>query len=150
MDRATLLRLWDESWTTGLFAAPWSKAIDGLTPQQAAWHPAGTDGKPRKSIWQNLTHVTFWRNYLLHRVRGAAEMDPVAVEAANWPEPHEVSERAWKDAREHLKASHDAIRAAIADEATPLDRIMYMLPHDAYHLGQVMYIRAMLGLPVIE
>jgi len=31
----------------------------------------------------------------------------------------------------------------------PVEKLRYLLPHDAYHLGQVMYVRALQGLPAI-
>ena len=57
MDRTLLAKLWADSWDKGLWAVSWQQAIAGLTPQQAMWKPAPN----RKSIWQMISHVTFWR-----------------------------------------------------------------------------------------
>lgn len=35
-------------------------------------------------------------------------------------------------------------------KANPLDRLQYHLFHNSYHLGQIMYLRAMQGLKPIE
>lgn len=31
-----------------------------------------------------------------------------------------------------------------------LERLVYHLPHESYHMGQIMYLRAMQGLPPLE
>ncbi len=69
--------------------------------------------------------------------------------AGNFAAPSDVSEAAWKAAQDRLTKSHDAIRTALADEKTPVDKIRYLLPHDAYHLGQVMLLRGLQGIPAI-
>ena len=66
MDRRTLLKLWDESWDQGIWIAPWSKAVRGLSPRQAALHPAAG----RHSIWQIVNHVCIWREYTLTKLDG--------------------------------------------------------------------------------
>jgi hypothetical protein len=145
MDRTALTKLWDEFWESGLFAAPWSKAID-VTPEQAAWSPV----PGRKSIWQIVNHVIFWRTYVLDRARGGPQLTPEEIERRNWEPPTAVTPEAWRQTRTRLRDSHTRLREAVADPGTTLDRIQYMLPHDAYHLGQIMYVRALQGLPVIE
>ena len=59
MQRDELLKLWNDAWTEGLWAAAWGKAIDDLTPAQATWTPA----PGRHSIWQIVNHVIFWREH---------------------------------------------------------------------------------------
>src|SRR4029450_9504565 len=43
-DRELIIKWWDEAWTEGLWAAAWSKSIDGLRPQQAGGEPPGGVG----------------------------------------------------------------------------------------------------------
>ncbi len=145
MDRATLARLWSEFWDRGLFAAPWELAVD-VSAAQAAWSPA----PGRKSIWQNVNHVIFWRTYVVHRLRGGANKSEAEINAANWAVPDPPTESAWARARKDLEASHRLIEAAVADPALGTERLEYLLAHDAYHLGQIMYIRALQGMPPIE
>lgn len=146
MDRAMLLALWDESWETGIWITPWIKAVEGLSAVQAAWKPAAA----RHSIWQNVTHVVFWRTITLDTLAGRARPPQDVMDRLNFAEPGAATEPAWKDARQRLAASHMALRAAIADEKNQLDRLKYHLGHDAYHLGQIMYLRALQGLSPIE
>ena len=146
MDRELLIKWWTESWNDGLWAAPWAKAIVGLTPQQAAAQPA----PGRHSIWQIVNHMIFWRENVLAQVAGKPKADAAEVERRNWEMPAQISQAAWDAARERLAQTQRDVAAAFADPGRPVERIAYFLPHDCYHIGQIMYVRAWLGLPSIE
>ena len=143
MDRSTLAQLWKESWDTDTWTASWTKALDGLTPEQAAWRPA----PGRHSIWQNVQHVTFWRNVTLDMLAGRPRPSDADTDARQFALPAEPSTAAWADARGRLAQSHQRLLEAIQDERNSLERPRYHLAHDAYHLGQIMYIRALQNLP---
>lgn len=149
MDREELLRIWDQSWDGDLWIAPWGRALEGLTAEQAAWRPRGRDGSERHSIWQNVTHILVWRNVTFDMLAGRPRPDEAELRARNFALPEAVTEPAWAAAREAFAESHRRMRALIADPAAPLERPHSHLVHDAYHLGQIMYIRAMLGLPAV-
>lgn len=151
MDRQELARWWDEAARDGVWWAPWSRAVEGLTAEQAAWKPA-----PRRhSIWELVSHMTFWREYITYRNQGGAPSSQAEVDRQNWQEPAEITEEAWQAARERFAASHTRVRALLADPNAPappkpeLDP-RYFLFHDSYHVGQIMYIRALLGLEALE
>ncbi|MGE3106954.1 MAG: DinB family protein [Phycisphaerales bacterium] len=145
MHEIDLLAWWDGAWDEGLWYAPWSKAIDGLTPEQAAWTP----GPGRHSIWSIVNHMSFWREHSLRTLRGQRPTSD-EVERRNFEGPLEVTEAGWRAARERFASLQEQIRSVIADPAGDLSRIRYHLPHDSYHVGQIMYLRAMQGLPAIE
>ncbi len=142
MDRQTLLELWDGSWDGDIWFAPWTKALAGLTPQQATWKP----GPGRHSIWQNVSHVAFWREYSTALVHNLPKPSKEDVERRNFEEPAAVTVPAWDAAKKRLEETHHQVRSVIADPTLPLDRVKYHLAHDAYHLGQIMQTRAMQGL----
>lgn len=146
MDRAALLKHWNDAWSEGLWAAAWSKAAAGLTPQQAAWTPA----PGRHSIWQVVEHMVFWREDNLRRLAGSGPPGKEQLAAGNFPRIAEATEKAWKAALDRFEQSQRRIAEAIADPKNPLDRVQYLLPHDCYHVGQVMYLRALQSLPPIE
>ena len=148
MDRETLLKLWDESWDQGIWIAPWSKAVSGLTAAQAAWRPAAG----RHSIWQNVNHVCLWREHTVAKAMGGPGLPREILEERNFeqPEGHAATSEAWVMTVGRLKATHDGVRKLIADPAGALERPTYHLGHDCYHLGQIMQLRAMQGLPPIE
>jgi hypothetical protein len=146
MDRSSFVKLYEDLWSNGLWAAPWSKAVADLSPQQAAWKPAAE----RKSAWQIVSHVTFWRNYFLQKLKNPdMKMPEEEILRQQWAVPDQPTDAAWSDARKNLEASHTAIAAAMKEEAS-VDRIAPILGHDAYHLGQVMYLRALQGLKPID
>lgn len=145
----TLLQLWDQSLTGGLWFAAWRAALADLTPQQAAWKPA----PQRHSIWEIVNHVSFWREVTLRKARGGSSPGDDEVARENFRGPAEPTSAAWKADMDRFEASHAAMRALIADPAIaaePHTRATHHLGHDSYHLGQVMYLRGMQGLKSVE
>lgn len=145
-DRSLLAGLWNDGWNEGLWAAAWGKSIEGLTPQEAAWSPA----PGRHSIWQIVLHMCFWREESLRRVDGQVKAAAEVVKANNFPEISTVSAKAWEDARERLARSQAAVLAAMQGGPNDPSRLMYLITHDSYHMGQINYLRAMLGKSPIE
>lgn len=146
MDRTTLLAQWDNFWTTGLFAAPASKAFDDLTAAQAAWTPAAG----HHGVWHNANHIMFWRRYAITRARKGVLPDNDEVNRRNWLVPTPADDLAWASAKQEWQESHQFVREAIADESLPADTAINLLAHDSYHLGQIMYVRALQGMKPIE
>lgn len=145
MDRSTLLAHWNEAETKGLWAAPWNKCVADVTAAQAAWKPH----PKRHSIWQLVNHIGFWRRHELLNLRGE-KPDDAEVTRRNWEEPSDPTPPAWVTAVRWLSESHRQIAHAMADERNSLERLRFLLPHDCYHFGQIMYVRALQGLAPIE
>jgi hypothetical protein len=146
VDRESLLKLWDESWSDGIWFGSWTRATTGLSAEQAAWHP-----KPGlHSIHQLVEHINFWRENTLGALAGLPKPEADEIGRRNFPEPAVVSEEAWRAVRERLEQTHRRVRDAIADEGQPVDRLRYHLAHDANHLGQILYLRRMQGLDPVE
>lgn len=146
-DARTLLQsFWNNAWTEGLWAASWSKSIEGLTPEQAAWSPA----VGRHSIWQIVLHMVFWRENELRRFATGAPPSAEEVAKLNFPEITDTSREAWDAARARLLETQNRLAAIYADPSKDLERAKYLVPHDAYHFGQINYLRALQNLPPIE
>lgn len=145
-DREFILSQWNAAWTEGLWAAAWSKSIDGLTPQQAAWSPAAG----RHSIWQIVLHMVFWRENELRRFATGQPPSKEEIAEKNFPKIPEVSQSAWDTARQRLTDTQERIAAVYADPSKDIHRAQYLLPHDSYHVGQINYLRALQGLAPIE
>lgn len=159
MDREHLLTLWDELWETGLYAGSLSKAIEDLTAAQAAWRPDLPTGQrhQRHSIWQICHHMIFWREVVVRRTMGGPRPTEEEIASRNFDAPTDDPADApdatsgnWRDTREKLGESHRLVRSAIADLTLSTERIPYLIAHDCYHLGQIMLLRAMQGLPPVE
>ncbi|MGH7244621.1 MAG: DinB family protein [Phycisphaerales bacterium] len=155
--REFVTKLWNDAFTQGLWAASWSKSLEGLTAQQAAWQPPdavslhGQAGK-RHSIWQNVLHMCLWREHWLRRLVGQ-KTPKEDLERLNFPEITDISEGAWASARARFIESQKQIGAALANSAVSdeqFEAIAHFLPHDCYHFGQINYLRAMQGLQPIE
>ena len=141
-----LRELWRNWWEGDIWIAPWSKALDGLTPEQAAWKPPGG----RHSIWQLVNHVLYWRNITLRRVAGnapPASFQPAHVE--QFAEPATIDAQSWEAARAQILETHQRIQRCLDDPAVSVVLVRYHLPHDSYHLGQIMLLRALQGLPAV-
>jgi uncharacterized damage-inducible protein DinB len=146
-DRQLITQWWNEAWSAGLWAASWSKSVDGLTPQQAAWVPA----PGRHSIWQIVLHMIFWRESWLRRVETGQKPTDDEIKQGNFPAVTEASQQAWDRVRHRFEQTQRRTSEAIAAHPEPeADPLMYFLPHDCYHFGQINLLRALQGLPAIE
>lgn len=145
MERPAVIDLWNALHTNGGWIAAWSKAVQGLTPQQAAWKPQ----PQRHSIWQNLHHMTFWREYAVARQRGTAKLDDAQIQQRNWEEPAAVTDAAWAAAVARYEASHKVVGDALADPEIAHGHLAQLIGHDCYHVGQIMQLRSMQGLDPI-
>lgn len=146
MHRLTLLKTWNDAWTDGLWAAPWSKALSGLTAEEAAQPPAAG----RHSIWQIVNHLIFWREVCTLSARGKPSPDKAERERRNWLTPEVVSDKAWTEMQRGFEQSQQSVRGCLEDESVDPKNFEYLAAHDNYHIGQIMQIRAMLGKAPIE
>lgn len=147
--------LYDEDWQ---WQPPLSGALRGLTAAQAAWKPAPS----RHSIWQIVRHLILWKRGVLNAWDGDPP-DGEHLAAADW---HEAAgtEAGWeRDRRTLLELSEQFLtRSRALDDAglfrqiawykggpsQPLAmRLVRTTTHDIYHAGQIMYVRALQGIP---
>ncbi|MBZ0172357.1 MAG: DinB family protein [Phycisphaerales bacterium] len=144
--RAFVALGFDAAWSTGLWAASWSKSLEGLTPEQAAWSP----GAGRHSIWQQVLHMVFWRENVLRRLETGERYTEEEIEALNWPEIAEVTQEAWEEAKARFRDTQRRVLAGLRSAEPKYDVLTSFLPHDCYHFGMINAIRATLGLRAIE
>lgn len=157
---ATTVVDWLEASWRSAYHAPVGKAIDGLTAAQAFWRPA----PERHSIWQNVMHMAYWREYFIRAIEGdPAFPSPAELEVHNWPRhPDPADEGAWAKARQRLEATQERLVALL--RSLPPERleapvwgdeplaqgIVHYMRHDSYHVGQIMLLRALQGLSPID
>lgn len=144
---------WDHTWAAE--GAVWARALEGLTAEQAAWSPPNAPGVAdtagvRRSVWQIVEHMIFWRENMVLRAEGQNAPTREAFLARNFPEIRDRSEGPWADTRRRFDDSHRAVGAAVRAWPERAGQAMELLPHDAYHIGQVCYLRAMLGLAPLQ
>lgn len=138
---------------------PLSQALGGLTAAQAAWKPA----PERHSIWQIVRHLILWKGGVLEAWNGNPP-DGRQLLARDWREAADGNEADWARDRQILLAISAELlsRVSAVDDAglsraidwyqgrhrQPLAlRVVRTTTHDAYHAGQIQYLRALQGVP---
>lgn len=121
---------------------PASLAIDGLTAEQANWK----DETGNHSIAQLTTHLIFWNERLLKQFKG----ETVEEFGGDNTETFEVDNESWSalSARLDQVLSEWEEQVSAADEAKLgewYSNIAHIGTHNAYHTGQILYIRKMKG-----
>ncbi len=140
---------------------PLVDAIRDLTAAQAAWRPA----PQRHSIWQIVDHLSLWKEYFAARLRGEPVGQPSDwAKGRDWRAIEGVAERTWQASVHRLMSARVGLKAEFAKRtdddlerllpgsrtASPLYTVRYTVlgdaEHDAYHCGQICYIRALQGI----
>lgn len=122
---------------------PVNIAIDGLTSEQANWN----DGSGNHSVAQLTSHLIFWNNQVLAKFKGE---NPEAFNGDNEETFKAYSEKEWDDAVKKIDAILTEWEKLVqeADENKLKDwysTIAHIGTHNAYHTGQIVYIRKLQG-----
>ncbi len=117
-------------------------AIAGLTPEQAAWK----DETDNHSIAQLVNHLIFW-NQQLAKFKGEK---PATSSGDNKETFAALDKATWDSSVKQLDEVLTALEETIeeADEAKLAKwagTIARISTHNAYHTGQIIYIRKMKG-----
>jgi hypothetical protein len=123
--------------------APLSVAIDGITVEQANWKEKGAD----HSIAELTTHLIFWNQEELTKFLNQPE---VKFSGDNKETFSAVDKDSWpatvKKADSVLTNWENAIAAADEKKLEAwYDIISHISTHNAYHTGQIVYIRKVQG-----
>jgi DinB superfamily len=112
-------------------------AIEGLTPEQATWK----DDTENHSIAQLVNHLIFWNQQQLAKFKGekpapfSGDNKETFSDKAGWETSVKQIDdvlKAWE------KAIEDADEAKLAKWYSTIAKIS---THNAYHTGQIIYIR---------
>jgi uncharacterized damage-inducible protein DinB len=122
---------------------PANIAVQGLTAEQASWR----DGKENHSIGQLAAHLVFWNRQNLAKFNG----EPTEKFSGNNNETFETFDaKNWaaivKDLDDVMTAWEKAVESA--DDAKLnawASTIAHIGTHNAYHTGQILYIRKQQG-----
>jgi len=122
---------------------PIDSAIDGLTVAQANW----TDGKGNHSIAQLTSHLIFWDARTLQQFKGET---PNKYDGNNDETFAPVDETTWpatvKKIDEVMTEWENAVQAADEAKLTKwYSTIAHIGTHNAYHIGQILYVRKLQG-----
>jgi uncharacterized damage-inducible protein DinB len=122
---------------------PGNVAMAGLTPEQARW----TDGKGGHSVGQLTYHLVFWNSQELAKFKGEK---PPAFGGNNDETFNDFDAKKWADTVKQYddvmtaweKAVESADDEKLAKWASAIDHVA---THNAYHIGQILYVRKLQG-----
>lgn len=122
---------------------PANVAVEGVTAEQANW----TDGKGNHSIGQLVNHLVFWNTQELAKFRGE---QPPKFSGDNDETFTSFDVKQWdstvKQLDEVLTAWEYAVEAADDKKVEAwASTIAHIGTHNAYHIGQIVYIRKLQG-----
>jgi uncharacterized damage-inducible protein DinB len=118
---------------------PANTAVDGLTAEQVAW----TDGKGNHSVGQLANHLVFWNSRELAKFKG----EPEAEFSGNNDETfNSFDTKKWNETVRQLDEVLTEIEKIVesADEAKLKEwssEIAHIGTHNAYHIGQIVFVR---------
>jgi uncharacterized damage-inducible protein DinB len=123
--------------------APASVAVQGVTPEQASWTP----GEGNHSIGQLANHLIFWNSQQLAKLEGT---QPAKYRGDNNETFNSFDSKNWPATVQKLDDVMTAWEKAVetADEKkleSWASTITYIATHNAYHIGQIVYIRKLQG-----
>jgi hypothetical protein len=146
-ERLFLLELLDEAFDKKSWHGPNLRgAIRGITPEQAAWRPAGD----RHNIWELTLHSAYWKYVVRRRILREKRGSFVLPGSNFFERPvgrESLSESAWKQDIAILDDEHRKLRTAVVELAakqfTPAacHLIRGAAAHDLYHAGQIRLLR---------
>lgn len=122
---------------------PANVAVEGLTADQANW----TDGKGNHSIGQLAYHLVFWNAQSLAKFKGekpakfSGNNDETftAFDAKQWADTVQQLDKVMADLEKFVETADDK---TIEKNAST---IAHIGAHNAYHIGQIIYIRRLQG-----
>ena len=118
---------------------PANTAVAGLTAEQASW----TDGKGNHSVGQLTNHLIFWNRQSLAKFKGE---QPEKFSGNNDETFNAFDAKKWSETVKQLDDVLTEWERAVegADEAKLKDWysvIAHIGTHNAYHIGQIVYVR---------
>ena len=129
------------------------KALRGLDPEARGKRPA----KGLHSVWEEFEHMRRAQEDILRYTLDAAWKSPGFPEGY-WPERPRPTETEWKASVKAFRADLDEVVALARDEKrdltarlphgegrTYLRQVLLVADHNAYHLGQIVQTRKLLG-----
>lgn len=118
-------------------------AVEGVSPEQAQWTPK----EGNHSVGQLVNHLAFWNSRALLRFKGEK---PGAYDGNNDETFNKFDQKTWNDTVERLNTTMKEWEQAVTDASeTKLSEsaslIAHIGAHNAYHVGQIIYIRKLQG-----
>lgn len=122
---------------------PIDGAVDGLTAEQASWK----DGAGNHSVGQLTNHLLFWNRQELAKFKGqspekfSGNNDETFnnFDARKWSDTVKQLDQVMTDLENFVEAADDKTLQTWASE------IAHIGTHNAYHVGQMIFVRKLQG-----
>ncbi|USG64664.1 DinB family protein [Brevibacillus ruminantium] len=132
---------------------PLKDALAGLTAAQASWRPPGEAGN---TIWENVSHLLFYKERLLQRLQNQDEVTADSNDDTFTPSGGPEDEAAWQADVKRMETVHHQLRSLLEtfdedafDRPSPIKTlglsVWSIILHDAFHTGQIVQIRKLQG-----
>ena len=137
--REVLLSELRSTHTSAEWFVPANTAVKGLTAEQANW----TDGKGNHSVGQLAYHLVFWNRRNLAKLKGESlekfsgnnDETFARFDSKTWSETVKQLDEVMTELEEWVES---ADQAKLKESA---QMITHISTHDAYHIGQIIYVR---------
>ena len=149
--RATLLAELHSSHDKAEWFVPLNTAVAGLTADQAKWVPVNSgrngDSSANHSVGMLAYHLWFWNSRALAKFKN----EPLPQAPGNNDETfNDYTASSWsttvRDLDQVMKSLEDLVaHASDADLERWAPTIVNICTHNAYHTGQILYVRKLQG-----
>ena len=137
--REVLLSELRSTHTSAEWFVPANTAVKGLTAEQANW----TDGKGNHSVGQLAYHLVFWNRRNLAKLKGESlekfsgnnDETFAKFDSNTWSETVKQLDEVMKELEEWVESADEAKLKESAQVIT------HISTHNAYHVGQIIYVR---------
>lgn len=152
--KTLLLQQWASCLDEEDWFPPLEKVLENITLEQATWKPA--EGA-MNSIWELVCHLLFYKKRLLMRFLGETANEPQAENnestfriptetVQNWKETKQEYFDVHRELEKILAKSEDEdLYRQIPGERSLVLELKSLAMHDAYHIGQIVFISKMQG-----
>lgn len=152
--KTLLLQQWASCLDEEDWFPPLEKVLENITLEQATWKPA--EGA-MNSIWELVCHLLFYKKRLLMRFLGETANEPQAENnestfriptetVQNWKETKQEYFDVHRELEKILAKSEDEdLYRQIPGERSLVLELKSLAMHDAYHIGQIVFLSKMQG-----
>jgi DinB superfamily len=150
--RSILLSQLKSTHTSEEWFVPVNVAVAGLTPDQAKWIPKSEGGAKNPapadhSVGMITNHLLFWNAESLAKMKG---VKGAAIPSDNKETFNDFDAKSWPSTAAKLDAVLTEMETLVANASDDqlnqwANTIAHISAHNAYHVGQILYIRKLQG-----